>query len=153
MNTFSLHATCISLNGTAVLIRGPSGSGKSSLALQILESAGTGLKGETLKAALVSDDQTELLLRDGKLLASPPHHIAGLLEIRGQNILHLDYIRDVEVVLVVDLKSAKRIERLPEASVLRTDIHGVKLACVAIDPVHPSAAARLRVAWARVEKA
>jgi HPr kinase/phosphorylase len=153
MSGLRLHATCISLNGTAVLIRGPSGSGKSSLALQILESAGTGLAGETLEVDLVSDDQTELALEGGRLIASPPHSIAGLLEIRGQNILRLDFVKDVEVVLVVDLKAAERIERLPEASALVTDILGVKLACVAIDPSHPSAAARLRVAWAQAQKA
>ncbi len=153
MNRLCIHATCVSLNGTAVLIRGPSGSGKSSLALQLLESAGTGLTADVIKVELVSDDQTELLVRDGRLLASPPHAIAGLLEVRGQDILRLPHLIDVPVVLVVDLKSASRIERLPEVSELMTDILGVKVANVAIDPTHASAAARLRVAWAAAEKA
>lgn len=152
MNRFYLHATCVSLNGTAVLIRGPSGSGKSSLALQVLESAGTGLSGEKIKVALVSDDQTELVLRDGVIFASPPHAIAGLLEVRGQNILRLPFQEHVPVVLVVDLKSASRIERLPEIADLSTEILGIKLASVAIDPEHASAAARLRVAWVQCEK-
>jgi HPr kinase/phosphorylase len=148
MSTLCLHATCISLNGTGVLIRGSSGSGKSSLALQVLESTGTGLTGELIRVDMVSDDQTELVVRNGLIYASPPHAIAGLLEIRGQMISRLAFVRDVPVVLVVDLKSASRIERLPEATDLVTDVLGVSLACVAIDPEHPSAAARLRVAWA-----
>jgi HPr kinase/phosphorylase len=152
MSSLRLHATCISLDGTAVLIRGGSGSGKSSLALQVLESAGTGLTGELIKVDLVSDDQTELVVRNGLIYASPPHAIAGLLEIRGQMISRLAFVRDVPVVLVVDLKSASRIERLPEASDMVTDILGVTVACVAIDPEHPSAAARLRVAWAGCKK-
>jgi HPr kinase/phosphorylase len=152
MSTLCLHATCISLNGTGVLIRGGSGSGKSSLALQLLETAGTGLTGEVIKVDLVSDDQTELVVQNGKVYASPPHAIAGLLEIRGQMITRLDFVRDVHVVLVVDLKSANRIERLPEASDMVAEILGVPLACVAIDAEHPSAAARLRVAWAGCKK-
>lgn len=153
MSSIFLHATCISLNGTGVLIRGGSGSGKSGLALQLLESAGTGLTGEVITVELVSDDQTELVVQNGRIYASPPHAIAGLLEIRGQTISRLGFVRNVPVVLVVDLKSANRIERLPDVSDMMTNLLGITLACVAIDPEHPSAAARLRVAWATAEKA
>jgi HPr kinase/phosphorylase len=94
-----------------------------------------------------------LVEQDGRIYASPPHAIAGLLEIRGQAISRLAFVRDIPVVLVVDLKSASRIERMPDVSDMVTDILGVTLACVAIDPAHASAAARLRVAWARCKKA
>lgn len=152
MSKLTLHATCVSLNGTGVLIRGPSGSGKSSLALQLLESPGTGLSQDLVRVEFVSDDQTHLDLRDSQLHASPPQAIAGLLEVRGQDILQLPHVGDVPVGLVVELKSASRIERLPEAATLVTDILGVKLPCVSIDATHPSAAARVRVAWARLKK-
>lgn len=102
-----------------------------------------------ITVALVSDDQTEVILRDGQLTAAPPPAIAGLLEIRGQDILRVPHVSGVPLGLVVELKSANRIERLPEATDLVTDILGVKLPCVAIDAAHASAAARLRVAWAR----
>jgi HPr kinase/phosphorylase len=151
MNT-TVHATAISLNGTAVLIRGKSGAGKSSLALQILEGTGTGLTGEELKTMLISDDQTELAVREGQIFASPPQTIAGLLEIRGQGILTLPYAHEVPVSLVVDLKPFDDISRLPEAQELTTEILGHKIARIAIDPSQPSAAARLRVAWAGAQK-
>jgi HPr kinase/phosphorylase len=152
VSKLTLHATCVSFNGTGVLIRGPSGSGKSSLALQLLESPGTGLSQDIVRVEFVSDDQTHLDLRDGHLHASPPQAIAGLLEVRGQDILQLPHVGDVPVGLVVELKSASRIERLPEAATLVTDILGVMLPCVSIDATHPSAAARVRVAWARLKK-
>lgn len=152
MSKLTLHATCVSLNGTGVLIRGPSGSGKSSLALQLLESPGTGLSHDIIKVEFVSDDQTDLDLRNGQLHAFPPQAIAGLLEVRGQDIVRLPFVSAVPVGLVVELKSASRIERLPEAADLVTDILGVKLPCVSIDATHASAAARLRVAWARLKK-
>jgi HPr kinase/phosphorylase len=150
--TTTIHATAISLNGTAVLIRGSSGAGKSSLALQILEGTGTGLTGEELKAMLISDDQTLVVARAGQIFASPPQTIAGLLEIRGQGILTLPYAHEVPVSLVVDLKPMGDIPRLPEAVDLTTEILGHTIARIAIDPSHPSAAARLRVAWAGAQK-
>lgn len=152
MSTVCIHATAVGLNGTAVLIRGPSGSGKSSLALHVLETVGTGLSDQSIAAVLVSDDQTELSKRGGRIYASPPAALAGLIEVRGQGILNVDYRSDLAVVLVVDLRPATSIERLPEVQDLRTEILGVEIACVAIDPGHFSAVSRLRVAWARCEK-
>ncbi len=152
MSKVCIHATAVGLNGTAVLIRGPSGSGKSSLALQVLETVGSGLSDQSIAAVLVSDDQTELSKREGRIYASPPAALAGLIEVRGQGILNVDYRSDLAVVLVVDLRAATSIERLPEVQDLRTEILGVGIACIAIDPGHFSAASRLRVAWARCEK-
>lgn len=151
MTAICVHATSISLNGTGVLIRGPSGVGKSSLALQILETTGNGLTAEIIGVDLISDDQTELVLRNGQVFASPPHNIAGLLEIRGQDLLRISHVQDIPLVLVVDLKSAHRIERLPDASQSMTDVLGLKLPLVEIDALHPSAASRLRVAWSRLK--
>jgi HPr kinase/phosphorylase len=147
-----VHATSVSLNGTGVLIRGPSGAGKSSLALQLLESVGTGLTGEPLRVELISDDQTALVVRDGKLFALPPPTLAGQLEIRGVGIQTVAFVENIPVVLVIDLKPASEIERMPDRHKLSTTILGVKVACFAIDPTHPSAANRLRVAWAASQK-
>lgn len=149
MSTLCLHATTISLNGSAVLIRGASCSGKSSLALMVLETVGTGLGAEVITTTLVADDQTVLLLRDGQIYASPPATIAGLLEVRGQGILTVPFARDIPLVLVVDLKPSAEIDRLPEHKDMEAELLGLRLPCVTIDPHVPSAASRLRVAWAR----
>ncbi len=145
-----LHATTVSLNGEAILIRGASGSGKSSLALQLLESCGTGLQQTVQMAALVADDQTVLKERAGRLFATAPENLAGLLEVRGVGILRLHRVQDVILRLVVDLKPVDLIARLPEPHHMQTQILGVTLPCVAIDANLPSAASRVRVALAHL---
>ena len=148
--TTRLHATTISLNGTAVMIRGASGSGKSDLALQLLESAGSGLTGQAITVTLVADDQT-FLRREGEIIfVSSPEAIAGLLEIRGHDVLQVGATQNVPLVLVVDLRPASQIERLPQPEDMVTQILGLDIPNIMIDPAKPSAASRLRVAWARL---
>jgi HPr kinase/phosphorylase len=148
--TLQLHATTISLNGTAVMIRGASGSGKSDLALQLLESSGTGLTGKAISTVLIADDQT-ILRREGEtILASCPESIAGLLEVRGHDVLQVAAVQNMPLVLVVDLRPFAQIERLPQPEDMLTQILGLVIPSIMIDPIKPSAAARLRVAWARL---
>src|SRR5205085_10917311 len=117
----TLHASTVATEGRAVLITGPSGSGKSDLALRLLDRGFT----------LVSDDQT-IVKRDGdRLLASPPPTIAGKLEIRGIGIVDMDNLSDLPVALIVELTSAD-IQRLPDDSRERP-ILGVKLPLITID--------------------
>ena len=99
-----VHGTTIDIEGRAVLIRGPSGGGKSDLALRLIDGG----------AALVADDQTELAAVDGRLVASPPATIAGLLEVRGIGILRLPHRPHSPLALVVDLVEPAAVERLPE---------------------------------------
>jgi len=111
----NIHASCVRVAkagkdfgapATAgVLLIGRSGAGKSDLALRLI---GRGAK-------LVSDDRTELFLRRGKLLASAPRALAGLMEIRGVGIVELPYARSVSVALVVELSA--QVKRLPERRV------------------------------------
>src|SRR5215212_6479385 len=97
-----LHASTVAIDGRAVLISGPSGSGKSDLALRLLDRG----------FSLVSDDQT-LVCREGdRLIASPPPNIAGKLEIRGIGIVEMDHLADVPVALLVELTS--EIQRMPD---------------------------------------
>ena len=133
----TLHASTVSKNGRAILITGPSGSGKSDLSLRLLDRGFT----------LVSDDQT-IIRKDGeRLLASAPPNIAGKLEVRGIGIVEVDRISDVPVALIVELTSD--IQRLPDDSRERP-ILGVPLPFVTIDAMPASAPAKVDLALDRL---
>jgi HPr kinase/phosphorylase len=131
-----VHATSVLVDGTGVLIRGPSGSGKSDLALRLIDDG----------ARLISDDQTALEARDGRLWASAPPSIAGKLEVRGLGIVAVPSIPSAALGLVVDLVPPDRIERLPEPST--TTLLGVLLPTLEVSPFEASAPAKLRLAVA-----
>jgi serine kinase of HPr protein (carbohydrate metabolism regulator) len=137
LSTETIHASSVACGGRAVLIAGPSGSGKSDLALRLLDRG----------FELVSDDQT-LLKRDGdRLVASAPPTIAGKLEIRGVGIVEMDHSDDVPVALIVELTSD--IERMPDDSRER-QILGIKLPLVAIDAMTASAPSKVAIALDRM---
>ena len=100
----NFQGTCIAFGEEAVLFRGPSGSGKSDLALRCIE------KG----ADLISDDQTILCRKNKKIIASAPRTIAGKLEVRGIGIIDFPYREDASLVLVLDLINEGALERLPK---------------------------------------
>jgi len=62
-----------------VLLRGPSGSGKSDLALRLIDDG----------ARLIADDQTHLAKKGHALIATPPPAIAGMIEVRGIGVVKL----------------------------------------------------------------
>jgi serine kinase of HPr protein (carbohydrate metabolism regulator) len=116
-----VYGTTVALGNKGVLIRGPSGSGKSDLALRLIDGG----------AVLVADDQTEIAPGDGVPTASPPATIAGLLEVRGMGIVRMAYRIRVPLALVVDLADPADIERLPDpaaARLLDRDIPVLRLA-------------------------
>jgi HPr kinase/phosphorylase len=116
-----LHATCVEAAGRGLLILGPSGSGKSALALQLL---GMG-------ARLVADDGCMVRAEGGALIASAPDSIAGRIEARGMGILTLPQsalCAQVPLHLAVDL-SREETARLPEPQ--HRTILGHPLPCVA----------------------
>lgn len=133
-----IHATCIGIDGVGILLRGNSASGKSDLALRLIEAG----------AELVADDRVDLLADSGALMASPPGPLQGLLEVRGLGILAFPWRADIRVQAIIDLGPAEKIDRLPDA---RTEtIEGVDVACFQLDPWAPSAAIKVRLVSALV---
>ncbi len=133
----TLHASTVAIEGRAVLISGPSGSGKSDLALRLLDRG----------FSLVSDDQTLVRRDGGRLIASAPPNIAGKIEVRGIGILDIDSVGDVPIALLVELTSD--IQRLPDDSRER-QVLGIALPLVSIDAMTASAASKVALALDRL---
>lgn len=142
-----VHATAIALGARAVLIRGPSGSGKSDLALRCLMQPPGGLIAEPAK--LLADDQVEVVRIGARLEGRAPATLAGLIEVRGVGILTVPSTPAAEIALVVDIvPSGQSIERLPDPAPT-VAILGVSLPQLRISPFESSAPAKLLLALDR----
>ncbi|RJF75827.1 HPr kinase/phosphatase C-terminal domain-containing protein [Rhodopseudomonas palustris] len=119
----SVHASAVRVGARAVLIRGPSGSGKSRLAFGLIVA---GRSGQIPPAELIADDRVFLEPRDGRLWVRPVPELAGLIEIRGLGIRRCDFATEATVGLVVDLAAADAA-RLPETEALMIELGGVLL--------------------------
>lgn len=98
-----LHASCVAVAGRGLLILGPSGGGKSALAIRLV----------ALGADLVSDDRTRVRTEGGALVASCPNPaLQGLVEARGLGILRAPFVETVPLTLAIDLGQPET-ERLP----------------------------------------
>ena len=131
-----VHGTTLDLDGTAVLLRGPSGSGKSDLALRLIDGG----------AVLVSDDQTTLQIHNGQLLTSAPPTIAGLIEVRGIGLLNVVHHNNVPLKLVVELTPPEHVERLPDPE--QTDYLGISVPLLRLSAFEASTPAKIRF-WTR----
>ena len=129
MSEERIHASCIAVAGRAILIAGASGRGKSDLALRMIDRG----------ARLVSDDYTLLTHSEGRLLATPPEKISGMIEVRGVGIVEIEPLRDVPVCLLADLDAA--VDRLPEARTRA--ICGVEIPVIALSALEASAPIKL----------
>lgn len=111
---------------------GPSGSGKSDLALRIMDAGGS----------LISDDYTVLTVLNNQLVASPPENIKGMMEVRGVGLLRVPTIRSAIVDVLVSCSPKESIERLPP--VIHTEIEGIQCRQLHLYPFESSAVAKLR---------
>jgi serine kinase of HPr protein (carbohydrate metabolism regulator) len=133
----TLHCSTVAKDGRAVLITGPSGSGKSDLTLRLLDREFT----------LVSDDQTIIKKHGDRLIASAPPTIAGKLEIRGIGIVDMERLENAPVALLVELTG--EFARMPDDSRERP-ILGVRLPLVSIDAMAASAPSKVEIALDRM---
>jgi len=117
----SVHASAVKVGDRAVLIRGPSGSGKSRLAFDLIV---CGRSGQVPPAILVGDDRVHLATVGEQLLVYPTPVLAGLIEVRGLGIRRCDFVEQAIVGLIVDL-AATDTARLPNSEALQTGILGV----------------------------
>ena len=129
-----VHATCVACSGRAVLLCGPPGSGKSDLALRLIDGG----------ALLVADDQVVLRPNGDELVAAAPATIAGRMEVRGIGIVAVPHVAAAPVALVVDLVAPDAVPRLPEPA--RRTFLGIALPLIALAPFEASAAAKIRLA-------
>jgi serine kinase of HPr protein (carbohydrate metabolism regulator) len=140
MTAATIHASVVSLGGKGVLIRGGSGSGKSSLLLSLLMSGGD--------AVLVADDRVAVSADGGRLIAAVPEVIAGQIEVRGLGILRRPHVSPVVLCLVADLLPLAACPRLPTPEEQRVEIVGIGLPRVFLAVGTPDTAARVRAALA-----
>ncbi len=129
-----IHASCVAVDGAGILLRGPSGSGKSDLALRMIDEG----------ARLVADDQVVIAQTDGRIVASAPDRLAGLIEVRGLGVIRIDPLAQAPLILVADLMATDAIERMPEPD--STQLLGIDLPLFRLDPFPASASAKLRLA-------
>ncbi len=133
-----LHASAVALDGVGILIRGASGSGKSDLALALIDGG----------ARLIADDQVAVERLDGALRVcwpgEAPETLRGQIEVRGVGILPVPHVATAPLGLVVDLDPAARVERLPERKDMQ--LLDVSVPVIAIDGQAPSGAAKVRLA-------
>jgi serine kinase of HPr protein (carbohydrate metabolism regulator) len=133
-----IQATCVAIDGRGVLLRGRPGSGKSELALQLIDGG----------ARLVADDGVELRRQGERLFArlpsGAPESVRGRIELRGLGILPVPAVAEAPLDLVIDLVAAETLERLPEPEAV--ELLGVGLPLLRLSAAEPSAAAKVRLA-------
>ncbi|MSO64253.1 MAG: aldolase [Alphaproteobacteria bacterium] len=137
-----VHASCVEWEGIAVLLRGPSASGKSDLALRLIDGG----------ARLVADDQVDLSAVRGELIASAPEALAGMIEVRGLGVVHLPEERvtpRARVALAVDLGPGLVVPRLPEPA--HTMYDGIRLPVLVLAAFEASTPSKIRLALTGVE--
>lgn len=129
-----VHGTCVAVTGRGVLLRGPSGSGKSDLALRLIDRGGE----------LVADDQVALTPERGAVVARAPAKLAGLIEVRGIGIIRRLPRFQAPVALLVDLVARDAVERMPMPAV--ESLCDIPVSRMRLNPFDASAAIKIELA-------
>ncbi len=129
-----IHATCVVWKGTGILLRGRSGSGKSDLALRLIEGG----------ARLVADDRCDLTRKGRRLVVTAPRTIKGLIEVRGVGVVRCPAVGSGALGLVVDLVGRRHVERMPEPAAF--EALGIAVPLLRLDPFEASAPTKVRLA-------
>ena len=134
-----VRGTCVEVEGLGVLFRGPAGSGKSDLALRLIDGG----------ARLIADDYTELSPENATLMARAPDTIRYLLEVRGVGVLKINGPLQAELGVVIDLVTADQVERLPEDESI--ELLGIRVPLFRLAPLEASSPAKVRLVVRRVK--
>lgn len=148
-NSALVHATCVAVDGRAVILLGPPGSGKSDLALRTITS-GLSVGGRTVATELVADDQVVITRRGERLFGRVPETIAGRIEIRGIGIIGVAYVPEAEIRLAAEMVASQSVERSPEPR--WHDLLGLRLPLLALAPFEASAPAKLVLALLNLDQ-
>ena len=137
LSSETLHASCVAIGGRAVLLHGRSGSGKSDLALRLIDRG----------AQLVSDDYTVVRRVGDGLVASAPANIAGRMEVRGIGVVAMEAVDGIPVALMVLLDEL--VERMPDDQPATRPVAGLPLPVIALAALEASAPIKLELALDR----
>lgn len=135
-----IHATAVAFQEGAVLLLGESGSGKSDLALRLLDGG----------CVLVADDQVQLNVHEGRLHARAPQSLQGHIEVRGVGIVNLPFLPEAEVMLAVQLVPRGEVERMPADSTY--EHAGVVIPLLRLHAFDDSTAAKIRLVCAALAR-
>lgn len=130
----TIHATTVSLDGRGVILRGPSGSGKSDLAIRLINEG----------ALLVADDQTILFIESDRLMAQSPTEIAGKMEVRGVGIVNMGPPAIVPVFLLIDMSDPAGVPRMADFETV--ELVGQQIPRIHLTPFEMSSAAKVKLA-------
>jgi hypothetical protein len=115
----NLHATAVVLGRTGLIVVGRSGSGKTELCLNLVAAC----QAEGVFARLVCDDQVLLSSATGRLIATAPRTIAGLVELRGFGPAQTAHVAAAVIDRVVRMEPSA--PRMPEPAT--ESVHGIEL--------------------------
>lgn len=128
-----LHGSAVAIGGHGVLLIGPSGSGKSDLALRLIDRG----------AKLIGDDIVHVEIAQGAPVLAFAPNIAGKIEVRGVGICSVAYVQSAAFRLVVEF--ATEVERMP-AEGARTLIADFSVPLVTLNPFQVSSALKVELA-------
>jgi HPr kinase/phosphorylase len=129
----AVHGTAVEIGGWAVLLTGKSGSGKSDLALRLLDRGAT----------LVGDDYVDLRETTNMPCIRPAEKLAGKLEIAGLGIFERSYRPESPLRLIIEL--GEEGERHPVSWPLR-DLQGWSVPLLRMDGFATSAPIKVELA-------